>query len=173
MSLRHYILGQCGQILAKIMAKILALQIGILDFGLKWPQVLPEWSIQDNLVIPHTLWLLLNRILQQQLLPSIHSSHYFKVLKVQVFWEGHKTLKLKFIYSEKATKFCEIFSLLLSYVVPVILRIYELYVPFIFMFLINDQKWDINPNFGPSPKISNLIKFRVNSKVFGEINLQK
>ena len=26
---------------------------------------------------------------------------------------------LKFIYSEKATKFCEIFSLLLSYVVPV------------------------------------------------------
>ena len=85
MSLRHYILGQCGQILAKVMAKILVLQIGILDFGLKWPQVLPAWSIQDNLVIPHTLWLLLNRILQQQLLPSIHSSHYFKVLKVQVF----------------------------------------------------------------------------------------
>ena len=28
-------------------------------------------------------------------------------------------MKLKFIYSEKATKFCEIFSLLLSYVVPV------------------------------------------------------
>ena len=27
--------------------------------------------------------------------------------------------KLKFIYSEKATKFCEIFTLLLSYVVPV------------------------------------------------------
>ena len=26
---------------------------------------------------------------------------------------------IKFIYSEKATKFCEIFSLLLSYVVPV------------------------------------------------------
>ena len=26
---------------------------------------------------------------------------------------------LKFIYSEKATKFCEIFTLLLSYVVPV------------------------------------------------------
>ena len=26
---------------------------------------------------------------------------------------------LKFIYSEKATKFCEIFNLLLSYVVPV------------------------------------------------------
>ena len=28
-------------------------------------------------------------------------------------------LVLKFIYSEKATKFCEIFTLLLSYVVPV------------------------------------------------------
>ena len=28
-------------------------------------------------------------------------------------------LALKFIYSEKATKFCEIFTLLLSYVVPV------------------------------------------------------
>ena len=28
-------------------------------------------------------------------------------------------LILKFIYSEKATKFCEIFALLLSYVVPV------------------------------------------------------
>ena len=27
--------------------------------------------------------------------------------------------KLKFIYSEKVTKFCEIFTLLLSYVVPV------------------------------------------------------
>ena len=26
---------------------------------------------------------------------------------------------LKFIYSEKATKFCEIFTLILSYVVPV------------------------------------------------------
>ena len=26
---------------------------------------------------------------------------------------------VKFIYSEKATKFCEIFTLLLSYVVPV------------------------------------------------------
>ena len=30
-----------------------------------------------------------------------------------------KLHKLKFIYSEKATKFCEISTLLLSYVVPV------------------------------------------------------
>ena len=33
--------------------------------------------------------------------------------KVQVYYEGHKTL-IKFIYSEKATKFCEIFPLLLT-----------------------------------------------------------
>ena len=30
-----------------------------------------------------------------------------------------QVISLKFIYSEKATKFCEIFTLLLSYVVPV------------------------------------------------------
>ena len=36
---------------------------------------------------------------------------------------------LKFIYSEKATKFCEIFPLLLSYVVPV------------------KSKWKISQNF--------------------------
>ena len=32
---------------------------------------------------------------------------------------GQKATRVKFIYSEKATKFCEIFNLLLSYVVPV------------------------------------------------------
>ena len=40
----------------------------------------------------------------------------------QVFPEGksiYRVNKLKFIYSEKATKVCEIFTLLLSYVVPV------------------------------------------------------
>ena len=31
----------------------------------------------------------------------------------------HATVFLKFIHSEKATKFCEIFTILLSYVVPV------------------------------------------------------
>ena len=31
----------------------------------------------------------------------------------------HSYDDIKFIYSEKATKFCEIFALLLSYVVPV------------------------------------------------------
>ena len=37
-------------------------------------------------------------------------------------WKGKGSLgesKLNFIYSEKAAKFCEIFTLLLSYVVPV------------------------------------------------------
>ena len=38
---------------------------------------------------------------------------FFKRIPVKVFF------KLKFIYSEKATKFCEIFTLLLYYVVPV------------------------------------------------------
>ena len=40
----------------------------------------------------------------------------------QVMQSGLKLLGnsiVKFIYSEKATKFCEIFALLLSYVVPV------------------------------------------------------
>ena len=37
--------------------------------------------------------------------------------KIQLELESN--LMVKFIYSEKATKFCEIFTLLLSYVVPV------------------------------------------------------
>ena len=37
---------------------------------------------------------------------------------------------LKFIYSEKATKFCEIFTLLLSYVVPVKSKVSQNYVAF-------------------------------------------
>ena len=63
------------------------------------------------------------------------------ILNFEVPSEGLDLLILKFIYSEKATKFCEIFTLLLSYVVPVkskvkisqnfvafsLLRIYELY----------------------------------------------
>ena len=39
--------------------------------------------------------------------------------KKKIIFKNWLTLLLKFIYSEKATKFCEIFSLLLSYVVPV------------------------------------------------------
>ena len=41
--------------------------------------------------------------------PGIDHWNYFKI----------KWCLLKFIYSEKGTKFCEIFTLLLSYVVPV------------------------------------------------------
>ena len=33
--------------------------------------------------------------------------------------ENHLFMQVKFIYSEKTTKFCKIFNLLLSYVVPV------------------------------------------------------
>ena len=35
------------------------------------------------------------------------------------FSKRKKYIFLKFIYSEKTTKFCELFTLLLSYVVPV------------------------------------------------------
>ena len=41
-----------------------------------------------------------------------------KMKQVKSFYSW-KCLILKFIYSEKATKFCEISTLLLSYVVPV------------------------------------------------------
>ena len=52
----------------------------------------------------------------------------FQLLKTSFNWEHFYWLpskkfifstKMKFIYSEKATKFCKIFTLLLSYVVPV------------------------------------------------------
>ena len=36
-----------------------------------------------------------------------------------LFWYQPSRPELKFIHSEKATKFCEIFTLLLFYVVPV------------------------------------------------------
>ena len=38
---------------------------------------------------------------------------------IYTFWKSFYLKALKFIYSEKATKFCKIFILLLSYVVPV------------------------------------------------------
>ena len=47
-------------------------------------------------------------------LAAIHSREFQKFLKNFI-----PILELKFIYSEKATKFCEISTLLLSYVVPV------------------------------------------------------
>ena len=45
-----------------------------------------------------------------------HSLRIFLHKKNQ---KSHISHFLKFIYSEKATKFCEIFTLLLSYVVPI------------------------------------------------------
>ena len=41
------------------------------------------------------------------------------VRQVSTSLNTKKSFILKFVYSEKATKFCEIFTLLLSYVVPV------------------------------------------------------
>ena len=38
---------------------------------------------------------------------------------VSTFWKYNVQLYIKFIYSEKATKFCEISTILLSYAVPV------------------------------------------------------
>ena len=44
-----------------------------------------------------------------------HSSEQGLIMHVNILWNTN----LKSIYSEKAKKFCEIFTLLLSYVVPV------------------------------------------------------
>ena len=54
---------------------------------------------------------------------------------------------IKFIYSEKATKFCEIFTLLLSYVVPVKskLKILQNFVAFSeYMNFKNKIKFDVH-----------------------------
>ena len=48
--------------------------------------------------------------------PIIYSLDFFSGLRSEQFLQNKI---VKFIYSEKATKFCEIFTLLLSYVVPV------------------------------------------------------
>ena len=45
-------------------------------------------------------------------------AHFCKS-SIQIFGKLNSSGFLKFMYSEKATKFCEIFTLLLSYVVPV------------------------------------------------------
>ena len=63
------------------------------------------------------------------LLYALHSAHIIFVsfavwIKIPIITNSNNLVK--FIYFEKATKFCEIFTLLLSYVVPV--RIYELYL---------------------------------------------
>ena len=77
----------------------------------------------------------LNICFEQTSVTQIEYLPYFALVYIYPFL----TRYLKFIYSEKATKFCEIFTLLLSYVVPVkskvkifakfcgLLRIHELY----------------------------------------------
>ena len=67
-------------------------------------------------------------------------------------WRDKKSKFLKFIYSEKATKFCEIFTLLLSYVLPVKskVKILQNFVAFseymnfnkAFLFLILTTAWN-------------------------------
>ena len=48
----------------------------------------------------------------------IHSKYWMFAIWIFVYWNG-RSLLLKFIYSEKATKFCEISTVDLSYVLPV------------------------------------------------------
>ena len=57
----------------------------------------------------------LNICFEQTSVTQIKYLPYFALVYIYPFL----TRYLKFIYSEKATKFCEIFTLLLSYVVPV------------------------------------------------------
>ena len=51
--------------------------------------------------------------------PDIFPPLFFGL--ASLYWTRHSTtyINLKFLYSEKATKFCKIFTLLLFYVVPV------------------------------------------------------
>ena len=58
---------------------------------------------------------------------------------------GSKSHELKFIYSEKATKFCKIFTLLLSYVLPVKskVKISQNFVAF--SEYMNFNSWDFEP----------------------------
>ena len=53
------------------------------------------------------------------LMSLITSFLIFRKSFLIVHHDSTTLILLKFIYSEKATKFCEIFTLLLSYVVPV------------------------------------------------------
>ena len=57
-------------------------------------------------------------------------------------------MALKFIYSEKAAKFCEIFTLLLSYVVPV------------------KSKVKISQNFVAFSECMNFTKYFLNKKPY-------
>ena len=82
-------------------------------FKFWWKQ---RYSQVKSLYISHTVSYisLLVKITKITFVPA----HSYKLRKKnETLW--NKTMHLKFIYSEKATKFCKISTLLLSYVVPV------------------------------------------------------
>ena len=77
-----------------------------------------NFTINNELVVPYSRYMqgfcfkqTLITFLLMGRLPSVHRLW-------SLYHNGFNSL-LKFIYSEKATKFCEISTLLLSYVVPV------------------------------------------------------
>ena len=47
-------------------------------------------------------------------LPNLSSKWNFKITELEIFAKESNQILVKFIYSEKATKFCEIFPLLLT-----------------------------------------------------------
>ena len=59
-----------------------------------------------------------------------------------------KFLYLKFIYSDEATKFCEIFTLLLFYVVPVKSKVKILQNFVAFSEYMNFKQFDANKSLG-------------------------
>ena len=73
--------------------------------------------MQATLLIPvrHALGLEIKLVDRLLLCPVIKKKELLKPCPIGVF----RLCGLKLIYSEKAKKFCEIFTLLLSYVVPV------------------------------------------------------
>ena len=65
-----------------------------------------------------------------------------------------KFLYLKFIYSDEATKFCEIFTLLLSYVVPVKSKVKILQNFVAFSEYMNFKQFDANKSLGLEMKLT-------------------
>ena len=99
------------------------------------------WESGTNFLINQIFWQKITKVLircSSHVFTNSEFSYYYKYLNIEVsifkiftnskFWEKksefldswkHVTSSLKFIYSEKATKFCEISTLLLAYVLPV------------------------------------------------------
>ena len=79
-----------------------------------------NWTLGlGNFFLDQTTYVQKNRLYQQFFVnqdPTIPQNLKLKRI-VEIYWKAN--LQIKCIYSEKATKFCEISNLLLSYVVPV------------------------------------------------------